>query len=486
MKAKTQGRREIFSVLLLIGLMLHVNIGWGQTLCSDNTNTVYGFSTAGGVYPINVTSATVGAAVGSIYDGIRPDSNANAFGYNSINNKFYGFYRCAAAVAPLSEFISYSATTNTTTILATPPFGTTTKIRSGCVNNSGTGYYCFDIVGGTPSLWYYDIIANTWTKITSTFKKNGITDTTAVFQTLNSGDMAFDASGNLWMVISKSTQYAMYKILDPVPTTTQTSVAVKEIIPPTATPTRTGTAPNQASFTGLAFNSNGIAFLTTGSGSGAANNQLYKMASVASGLVYVGALSTPALGSGDDLTSCIYTSVLPVRWLDFNAQLKKQSGVQLSWDVAEDNTVKEYYVERSINANKWDRLSVVSRKGTPDLPHIQYDYTDYDYLPGKTFYRIIGVDLYGFTRTSEVKQVIAEDVNFAISPNPVKDILTIKQKNIRQGKVNIYDSYGKLVLSIDVSYSNESIDISRLGKGNYFLKLSVDGIQTAHGSFIKL
>lgn len=486
MKTEIKIREKTISILMSTVLLCFAFFAKSQTVCSDNINTVYGFSVTGGVYPINVNTGVVGTAIGTIYDGVRPDSNANAFGFNSVNNKFYGFYRCAAAVAPLSEFISYDPLTNTTSVLATPPFGTTTKIRSGCVNNTGSGYYCIDIVGATPSLWYYNIPGNTWTKITSSFKKNGVTDTTAVFQSLNSGDMAFDGAGNLWMVISKSTQYAMYKITNPVPTTVQTSVNVKEIIPPKPTPTRTGTAPNQVSFTGLAFNANGEAYLTTGSGTGAANNQLYKMTSAASGVVYVGALSTPLLGSGDDLTSCIFTYVLPVRWLGFNAELTKQSGVYLTWNVVEDNTVKQYYVERSTDANRWERLSAVKRKGAPDLPNIQYNYTDYNYLPGRTYYHIVAEDMYGKTRTSEVRQVVATDQNFAISPVPAKDKLTIKQKNARTSQVDIYDKYGRLLLSTELIYPNETVDISRLSEGNYFLKLSIDGIETAHSSFIKL
>jgi hypothetical protein len=385
------------------------------------------------------------------------------------------------------EFVSYNPVTNTTSVLATPPFGSATKIRSGCVNTDGSGYYAMEVLTSpvAANLWYYNIVANTWTKITSSFK-NGATDYTTNFQSLNSGDMAFDGAGNLWMVISKSDQYALYKISNPVPTTVQASVTVQQMIAPIATPTRAGTAPNQVSFTGLAFNANGIAYLTTGSGTGAANNQLYRMSSVGSGVVYVGALSAPLLGAGDDLTSCVFTAVLPVRWLSFTASLSKQSGVQLNWDVTEDNTVKQYHVERSIDASLWKKLSAIKRKLAPDQPSIQYDYIDYDYLPGKTFYRIVSEDLYGETRTSEVRQVTAEDYDFIISPIPARDKITIKQKNIRTSQADIYDNYGRLILSSKLIYPNTTIDISNLGKGNYFLKLNVDGIETARGSFIKI
>jgi hypothetical protein len=172
--------------------------------------------------------------------------------------------------------------------------------------------------------------------------------------------------------------------------------------------------------------------------------------------------------------------------LNFTADISEQSGVHLVWTVVEDNTVKKYHVERSTDAVQWIRLASIKRTGPLDLPSIEYDYTDIDYLPGKTFYRIVSEDVYGKTRTSEVRQVIAADQDFSISPNPAKNKLTIKQKNARTSLVDIYDNYGKLILTCKLVYPNETIDISKLAKGNYFLRVSVDGIETASGSFIKI
>lgn len=186
------------------------------------------------------------------------------------------------------------------------------------------------------------------------------------------------------------------------------------------------------------------------------------------------------------LSASITCGALPIRWLSFTAELSKQAGVRLTWVVVEDNTVKKYQIERSTDANQWVRLSTVNRNGALDLPSIEYTYTDNDYLPGKTFYRIVSEDAYGKTRTSEVRQIITSDQDFTISPVPAKDKLTIKQKNARTSQVDIYDKYGRLLLTTKLIYPNETVDISKLAEGNYFLKLSIDGIETAHSSFIKL
>lgn len=475
---KTKNYKNTFSVLLLAWVTLHTNFAWTQTVCTDNVNTVYGLTVSGGLYPINVNTAVVGSQIESLTDGINSALNANAIGYNSANGKFYYFYRTSASpTSPFSEFVSYNPATNALQVLATPPFGTTTKVRSGCVNNTGTGYYCIDIVSGVCSLWYYNINTDTWAKISSSFK-NGANDYTASFVSLNSGDIAFDIQGNLWMILSNTHNYAMYKIAAPVPNTIQASITVEQLIPQTALPI------DGAGFTGLAFNANGYAFLTTSSGTTAGHNLLYKMTNVGSGITYIDSLTVG--GTGDDLTSCVFTYVLAVRWLDFTADFIKQKGVQLKWNVTEDDNIRLYYVERSTDSRKWERIGSLQKRTYPDVPQTQYDYTDYEYLAGKTFYRIIGEDMYGETLTSEVKQLFLEDQSFTISPIPAKDRLTIRQKLARPCQLDIYDSFGKLMLSTRINSSTETINISELFRGNYFLKLSVDGIETAHAGFIKL
>jgi hypothetical protein len=493
MKAKLKNRIRMPSALLLTAFLIYANLAWSQ-LCSDNVNTVYGLTTAGEIYPVNINTGAVGALAATLNDGTaNPPENANAIGYNSANNKFYCFYRCAAtAPGPVLEFVSYYPPTNTVQILATPAINATNlpnqKMRSGCVNTAGTGYYTFEVTTGgsapTNSLWYYNIAANTWTKIASSFK-NGVTDYTASFNSLNSGDMAFDGSGNLWIIISNSTKYGLYKIPNP-PTTAAAGLTistVQQIISPlTSIPGGGG-----ASFTGFSFNANGTAFLSTGSGMGANNNLLYKMTTASAASVTLVATikqgATP-FGAGDDFTSCSFTYVLPVKWLGFTANLTNNKGSQLAWSVLEDANVKEYYVERSTNGTSWQRIASIKRKYSFDN-RSQYSYTDVEYSTGKNYYRIVQEDVFGSTHTSDVEQVIAEGPSFSLSPNPTRNRLNIKQTSTQATQADIYDSYGKLLLSTRI-HSCESIDISRLVNGNYYLRLSAGTTEIAHTSFIKL
>ncbi|WP_194766880.1 T9SS type A sorting domain-containing protein [Tamlana sp. I1] len=64
---------------------------------------------------------------------------------------------------------------------------------------------------------------------------------------------------------------------------------------------------------------------------------------------------------------------------------------------------------------------------------------------------------------------------FAIYPNPVKDILNIKSKNIEISAVSIYNLLGKNVYQNNQFSSSSVIDLSSLNKGVYLLKIEVSG-----------
>jgi hypothetical protein len=60
---------------------------------------------------------------------------------------------------------------------------------------------------------------------------------------------------------------------------------------------------------------------------------------------------------------------------------------------------------------------------------------------------------------------------FSVYPNPAKDILYIDfTNNYEKRKIEIYDSFGKLVLSEDISTQNSSLNIHHLQGGIYFYK----------------
>src|SRR5689334_22222291 len=95
-------------------------------ICTNNKDTVYGLSTTGVLYPINVNNGGAGTNLDSLTDGNAP-SNANGIGYSKITGRFYYFERSAAAAAPIQRFVSYDPLTKTVVALAA--FPNNNKIR---------------------------------------------------------------------------------------------------------------------------------------------------------------------------------------------------------------------------------------------------------------------------------------------------------------------------------------------------------------------
>src|SRR5689334_17605778 len=113
-------------VLCMMLLIMHTS---SAQVCSNPAGVIYGMDNNGGIYPINVPSAVVGARINPAYTGNSPASS-NAIGYSPSNGRFYYFKRNADN-AP-QEFVSFNPATNAYAALASCP--TVQNIRTGCVN----------------------------------------------------------------------------------------------------------------------------------------------------------------------------------------------------------------------------------------------------------------------------------------------------------------------------------------------------------------
>ncbi|MCB0399686.1 MAG: T9SS type A sorting domain-containing protein [Winogradskyella sp.] len=90
-----------------------------------------------------------------------------------------------------------------------------------------------------------------------------------------------------------------------------------------------------------------------------------------------------------------------------------------------------------------------------------------------------GVELWKITDTTLSLENIISKNKMSLYPNPTKDIINIKTKNL-DINVEIYDVTGKLILKT----KNTQIKVDNLTSGIYFLKLS-DNNQTETHKFIK-
>ncbi|MBL0337506.1 MAG: T9SS type A sorting domain-containing protein [Chitinophagaceae bacterium] len=425
-------------------------------LCQDPSAVIYGLTNNGAIYPITVSNASVGTTVkSSSYSGNSANSS-NGLGYNATNGKFYYFKRDVSS-SP-QEFVSFDPGTNSVSILATSTCGNT--VHTGCVTANGKAYYTIDVDG---NLNFYNIITNTWTFITSSFKDQFGNNVTNVIQNQSAGDIAFDGNGNLWIVTSSTSKYALYKLPSPMPTTAQASVTVTRLIDPnTNTPTGNSIA-------GIAFNPQGQIFLGT-----LGDNKLYRLENNFS-TTFLGNFSVA--GVGNDLTSCAFPlGVLPVSWVGFDAALQENGKVDLNWSVAEESYTV-YYVEYSQDGNNWQTLSTVSGTGNGSGIR-QYRYVHQSPVAGANHYRIRMKDQTSQVLYSSIKMVDVKSRQGGISvwPNPTADVLHIQSAGAG-GQVKIMDMSGRLMLKKQIIPGEQGLSVQSLQKGVYMLQFTgADGL----------
>ena len=156
---------------------------------------------------------------------------------------------------------------------------------------------------------------------------------------------------------------------------------------------------------------------------------------------------------------------LPVTWLGVQAQWQNTTQAKISWQVAEEQNVKEYTVQHSTDATTYtDACRVIAT-----------DKKDYNCIVAasvtKNYYRVLEVDIDG--RKSYSKLVLLQAALASIVkayPNPAKDILYVDGLQNYQSLI-VADMMGRIVMQQKILPAPHSINVSILSKGSYVLKL---------------
>lgn len=161
---------------------------------------------------------------------------------------------------------------------------------------------------------------------------------------------------------------------------------------------------------------------------------------------------------------------LPVTLVQFTATTEKGIA-QLTWSTSEESNAQQFEVERSSNGRNWTQIGIVAAIGGAN-GHQNYHTTDASPISGINYYRLKMVDLDGTFAYSTIKSVkisAGQKVSTYVYPNPASDKLVIASGTSEIASVNIYNSNGKLALSVSKLVNNE-VEISSLPAGKYFVK----------------
>jgi uncharacterized delta-60 repeat protein len=199
--------------------------------------------------------------------------------------------------------------------------------------------------------------------------------------------------------------------------------------------------------------------------------------------IYVG--GTTNSGTLFALTAYQTGTLLPLHLLSFSGR-NINGTVQLNWATENEINTSHFDIERSsdnITFNKTGEIAAVNNS-------LRNNYTFTDIQPQSriNYYRLKQIDKDGrFTYSSVIIfSVNANELLFALSPNPANDFISITYPGKKEKvTVSIYDSHGRLVKEqTQKGQLIIKVSIQQLALGMYIIRL-MDGNAMQQAKFIK-
>ncbi|MCU7547485.1 T9SS type A sorting domain-containing protein [Chitinophagaceae bacterium LB-8] len=175
-------------------------------------------------------------------------------------------------------------------------------------------------------------------------------------------------------------------------------------------------------------------------------------------------------------------SVLPVHFVSISAT-KNSHGVQVVWTVSDEQNVKVYEVEKSINGSRYTKIGEVAFKTTNDAIK-KYQFLDASPVGNTAYYRIRQVDHDSKFMFSSVVSISATETGSKLSvhPNPVysEASIVIGVKEDQKTMYVLSDMQGKILIrnKIELLKGQNVIpadSFRRLLAGTYVLMVQADG-----------
>lgn len=187
---------------------------------------------------------------------------------------------------------------------------------------------------------------------------------------------------------------------------------------------------------------------------------------------------------------------LPVRWLDFQADLKGTQGM-LSWKTASELNCDYYQVERSIDGTLFESIAAVAGVGT-STEESEYKYVDNHLVEiqnKSVYYRLKQVDLDGKYEYSNVLQLSLgkeSGIEFSMYPNPVVqgENLQIQYIDVRQKglSLKVMDDNGKVITSKQLARASSGsliLNTENWASGLYIIHLSFEDYSISKKLFVR-
>jgi hypothetical protein len=158
---------------------------------------------------------------------------------------------------------------------------------------------------------------------------------------------------------------------------------------------------------------------------------------------------------------------LPVELLSFSAQRAGEKEVVLTWQTASEVNNNHFDIERSIGGSDFQKIGTIAGAGN-STSLLQYNFYDEHPAYGINYYRLKQIDYDGNFSYSGIEAVALKDkVGITIYPDANGNSILISANGNYTAK--IYSSVGSLLIAHSVNYSTETIDLSALNTGVYYI-----------------
>ncbi|MCT4580542.1 MAG: T9SS type A sorting domain-containing protein [Flavobacteriales bacterium] len=200
---------------------------------------------------------------------------------------------------------------------------------------------------------------------------------------------------------------------------------------------------------------------TTNNGTGGCSNNSNPCNSVA---------GTGSGTNGSGISGGSTGGPLPILLQSFDAELIKESLVELKWVTSTELNNSHFIVERSQDGYDWEEVAKVLAEGN-SVTNIDYVAYDNNPLYGVSYYRLKQVDFDGTLTIFKIKTIINEqELEASIYPNPTKDILNVVIEDETSFSVKLYNSVGQL-MELPMTYSGNkmTLNTTAMDKGFYLV-----------------
>lgn len=148
------------------------------------------------------------------------------------------------------------------------------------------------------------------------------------------------------------------------------------------------------------------------------------------------------------------------------ASTREQGKVHIRWTSSELPGIEYFAIERSSNDKGFEVVGLI--KYNPGKPWGEW--IDEGPHPGKNVYRIKVVYSSGpQTFTLPVTAMLSGDLSFKFYPNPVDNMLILRSNSPYE--IQIIDGYGQFRLPVIKLNGLQTLNVSSLEKGIYFLRI---------------